>query len=133
MEQQRYFEILRQMTETAQLGMAVVLAGLKNGRYTSWMETGLPFEEVHFVGFYGFAVAEEGDDDAETDCGFSGRVGDDEEREDLAGYVAVDAREEDEIDVDGVEDQFDGHEHDDDVASRNHADTADEEERETQK
>jgi hypothetical protein len=35
MEQQRYFEILRQMTETAQLGMAVVLAGLKTGRYTS--------------------------------------------------------------------------------------------------
>src|SRR5260221_6140583 len=91
-----------------------------------------PFEEVHLVGEDGFAVAEESDDDAKADGGFRGSVGDDEEGEYLPGNVAKVAREGDEVDVDGVEDQLDGHEHDDDVAARDDADGADQEQREAQ-
>ena len=52
--------------------------GMTNSRLRS-----SPFEEIHFVGEDGFAVAEERDDDAETDGGLGGRVSNDEEGEDL--------------------------------------------------
>src|SRR5258707_722056 len=86
-----------------------------------------PFEEVHLVGEDGFVVAEESDDDAEADGSFRDSVGDDEEGENLSGNVAEVTREGDEVDVHGVKDQLDGHEHDDDVAARDDADGADQE------
>src|ERR1700686_3666013 len=58
-------------------------------RRRNTMERRLPFEEIHFVGENGFAVAEEGDDDAKADGGFRGGIGADEEGEDLSGDVAV--------------------------------------------
>jgi len=80
----------------------------------------------------GFAIAEEGDDNAEADGGFRSGVGDDEEGEDLSGNVAEVAREGNEIDAYGVEDQLDGHEDDDDIPARDDADGADHKEREAQ-
>src|SRR5882724_984711 len=99
----------------------------EGGRYMVDGNKHSPFEEVHLVGEDGFAVAEESDDDAEADGSFRGSVGDDEKGEYLPGNVAKVTREGDEVDVDGVEDQLDGHEHDDDVAARDDADGADQE------
>src|SRR5271166_5692077 len=92
----------------------------------------LPFEEVHFVGEDRFTVAEEGNDNTETDGGFGSGVRDDEQGEDLTSDIAEDAREENEVDVDGVENQLNGHQDDDDVAASHDADTTDEEERQTE-
>src|SRR6516164_10942484 len=78
--------------------------GMTNSRLRS-----SPFEEIHFVGEDGLAVAEESDDDAETDGGFGGSVGDDKEGEDLSGDIAKNPGEGDQVDVHGVQDEFDGH------------------------
>src|SRR5450432_3905315 len=88
---------------------------------------GLPFQQVHFVGEYGLAIAEEGDNDAEADGGFPGGHDDDEKREDLCGDVAKDAGKSDEIDVHGVENKFDGHEYDKDISAGEYAKGTDEE------
>jgi hypothetical protein len=84
-------------------------AGLKAGHYTGELSRWLPFEEIHFVGQDGLAIAEKGDDDPKPYGRFGSRVGDDEQSEDLAGDIAKNSREENEIDVNGVEDQLDGH------------------------
>src|SRR5271165_252303 len=91
----------------------------------------LPFEKVHFIGAHGFAIAEEGDDDSEAYCRFGRRVRNDEEGKNLTVNVAEDPGESDEIDVNGVENELDGHENDDDVTACNDADGADHEERKT--
>src|SRR5580693_7196305 len=104
----------------------------EGGRYMVDANGCLPFQEIHFVGEDGFAVAEEGDDDAKADGGFRGGGGNDEEGEDLAGDVSEVTREGNEVDVDGVKDQLDGHEDDNDVAARDDADGADQKQREAQ-
>src|SRR6202007_1445153 len=88
--------------------------------------------EIHFVGEDGFAITEEGNDDAEADGSFRSGVGDDKEGEDLSGYVVEVPREGDQVNVNGVEDQLDGHQDDDHVTPRDDADGADQEEREAQ-
>src|SRR3954447_1315123 len=61
------------------------------------------------------AVAEIDHQDGETDCGFSGRHGEHQEREDLPDDVAEEGRERHEVDVDREQDQLDRHQDDDDV------------------
>src|SRR4051794_11047842 len=61
------------------------------------------------------AVAEIDHQDGETDCGFSGRHGEHQEREDLPDDIAEEGRERHEVDVDREQDQLDRHQDDDDV------------------
>src|SRR5882762_2990549 len=96
------------------------------------MASRLPFEEVHLVGEEGFTIAEEGNDDAKADRGLCSGVGDDEEGKDLSGNVPEVTRKGDEVDVDGIQDQLDGHQDDDHVAARDDSDGTDQEERETE-
>src|SRR3984957_13119115 len=91
-----------------------------------------PFQHVHFVGEQRFAIAEKCQDDSQADGGFSGRVRDNEYCEDLAVDVAEHVRESDQVNVHCVQNQFDGHQNDDDIAAREHADHADGKQRETE-
>src|ERR1700688_223711 len=93
----------------------------------------LPFQQVHFVGKYGIAVAEKGDDDAEADGSFCGSVRDDKQSEDLSRDITENAGEKDQVDIDGVEDEFDGHQDDDNVAARDHANASDQKQRQAKK
>src|SRR5580704_3779111 len=77
----------------------------------------LPFQQVHFVDVHRLLIAEEGDQDAETDRCFGGGVGDDENCEDLA-LQAPDPGEGDQVQVHSVQDQLDRHQHDDHIAAR---------------
>src|SRR5579859_1816544 len=104
----------------------------EGGRYIVNGNKCSPFEEVHFVSEESFAVTEEGDDDAKPDRGLCSGVRDDEEGENLPGNVAEVTRKGDEVDVDGIEDHLDGHQDDDDVAARDDADGADQEERQAE-
>src|SRR5271156_5529608 len=91
-----------------------------------------PFQHVHFIGEQRFAIAEKRQDDSEADGGFSGGVSDYKNCEDLAVHVAEHVREGDQVDVHCVQNQFDGHQNDDDIPAREHADHADGEQRETE-
>src|ERR1700739_85137 len=97
------------------------------------MSPALPFKEVHFVGEHGLSIAEESDDDAKAYRGFRGSVRNNEEGEDLSSDIAENTREQHEIDIYGVEDEFDGHEDDDDVPARHNADATDQEQRQAEK
>src|SRR5260370_33050180 len=85
----------------------------------------LPFQQIHFVGQHGFAIPEKRDDDAEPHGGFSGRVGNNEERENLAVHGAEQPRESHQVDIQGIQDQLDGHQNHDDVSPRQHSDHRD--------
>src|SRR4051794_182247 len=94
----------------------------------------LPFQKIDLIQKDRLAVAVERDDDAEPDGGFGGGDDDDENREDLSGDGVLIARqlqvarEGDEVQVRRVQNQLDRHEDDDDVAPREHARHADDEE-----
>src|SRR3989442_4819112 len=92
----------------------------------------LPLQDVHFVGQHGRTVPEKRDDDAQPHGRFRRRIGDHEDGEDLAVHVAEHARQRDQRDVHRVQDQLDGHQDDDNVAAREHANHADGEERQAQ-
>ena len=70
-------------------------------------------------------MAIDGYDDGKTDDSFSGGHGHDEKDHHLAVGRAQIARKRDKSQVDGVEHEFDGHEHDDQIAPDQHADDAD--------
>src|ERR1019366_2269687 len=72
----------------------------------------LPLQQVDFIRLHGFLIAEQGDEDAETDGGFSHCVGNHKDREYLPGGVLPHVRKGDQIDVHGIEDEFDGHQDD---------------------
>src|SRR3984957_206284 len=91
-----------------------------------------PFQHVHFVGEQRFAIAEKRQNDSQADGGFSSCVRDDKNCEYLAVHVAEHVREGDQVNVHRVQNQFDGHQNDDDVSTREHADYADGEQRETE-
>src|SRR5208282_1642159 len=104
-------------------GFMAAASGISN----SWpspskMERASPFQKVHFVFKHRFAITEESDDDAQSHRGFRGRVRDNEQRKNLPGNVAKNPREGHQVDVHGVQNQLDGHQHHDHVAPRNHAD-----------
>jgi hypothetical protein len=67
-----------------------------------------------------------------ADAHLGGGDGDDEEGEDLARHGAGHRPEGDQVDVDGVEDELDGHEHHHAVAARQHPVDADAEQGGTQ-
>src|ERR1700758_2363942 len=92
-----------------------------------------PFQHVHFVCEDRFAIPEKRQDDTEADGGFGGRVRNDENGEHLAIDRAEVARERDEVDIYGVQDQLDGHKNYNHVAAGQHADHADGEKCETEK
>src|ERR1700727_2781225 len=93
-------------------------------------KSGSPLQQVHFVYVDRLLITEEGDQDAEADRGFGGGVGDYKNCEDLAvqGRRTVQslpvAREGDQIQIDGVQDQFNRHQDDDYVAAGEDADDA---------
>src|SRR5437879_13372367 len=78
----------------------------------------LPLQQIHFVRQHRFAVAEKSDDDWEADGSLRGSIGNDEKREDLSSYVTVQTGKGDQVDVQGIQNQLDGQEHDDNVAPR---------------
>src|SRR6516165_7357300 len=87
----------------------------------------LPLQQINLVHVDRLLVAEEGDQDAEADGGFGGGIGDDKDSEDLS-VKAVEPREGDQVQVDGIQDEFDRHQDDDHVATREDADDAQNEE-----
>src|SRR5271169_1941211 len=82
------------------------------------------------VEVHGALEAVHGDDDREADRGFAGGERDDEHREELPVEVAEVARERDEIQVRGVEDELDRHQHRQEVPANEDARDADGEEHE---
>src|SRR5205823_608585 len=92
----------------------------------------LPLQQIHFVRQHRFAVAEKRDDDSEPHGSLRSRISNDEQRKDLPGHITVQTGKCHQVDVHGIQNQLDGHEHNDDVASGDHTEHADDEERETQ-
>src|ERR1700722_6093490 len=90
-----------------------------------------PFQHVHFVGEQRFAIAEKRQNDSQADGGFSSCCRDDKNCEYLAVHVAEHVREGDQVNVHRVQNQFDGHQNDDDVSTREHAVHADGDQRES--
>jgi hypothetical protein len=81
--------------------------------------------QVELVEVDASAVAVDGQDDRQTDADLGGGHGDDEQGEHLARDVAVHGREGDQVDVHGVEDQLDRHQHGHAVPTGDHAVDAD--------
>src|SRR5580700_9298894 len=79
-----------------------------------------PFEQIHFVGKYGAAIAEEGNQDSQRDGCFGHRNRHYEKREDLAIGVMIHARKDCKVDIYRVKDQLDGHQNHYDVAPQQH-------------
>src|ERR1019366_896162 len=100
----------------------------KGWETTRGCSASLPFQQIHFVHVHRLLVAEEGDDDAEADCGFGGRIGDDEDGEHLPVHPPQ-PRERHQVQVHGIQDQLNRHQDDDHVAPRQHPDGADDEQR----
>src|SRR5579871_5991323 len=88
-----------------------------------------PFQQVHFVDVDRLFIAEEGNQNAEADRGFGGGVGNNENRKNLPMLRAPETGERDQVQVYGVQNQFNRHQHDDDVAPREHADNAQQKQR----
>src|SRR5215475_14008595 len=86
---------------------------------------GLATEQVETVCLDGPANAEDRDHDGQPDGDLGDRDGDREEREDQPRHVAAEARERDQIDVDGIEHQLDAEQDADRVPARQHAEEAD--------
>src|SRR5262245_32065917 len=87
----------------------------------TWLAT----EQIEAVRLDGPANAEDRDDDGQPDGDLGDRDGNREEREDEPRHVAAEAREGDQIDVDGVEHQLDAEEDADRVPARQDAEEAD--------
>ena len=77
----------------------------------------------------GFRDCEHQDDDRQRHCRLGGGHGDDEDHEDLAGERLQIVRKCDQVDVRCVQHELDGHQNDEYVAARQHADHADGEQR----
>jgi len=84
----------------------------------------LPFQQIDFIDIDGFFIAENGNDDGETDGDFGGGDGHNKEDEDLAVDEADEFGDSDEAQIDGIEHQFNGHKDDDGVFAGKHADDA---------
>src|SRR5207244_13329485 len=93
----------------------------------------LPLKQINLVSQHCLAVTEKSDDDSEADGGFRGSICDDEKCEDLSRHITIQTGKGHQVDVHGIENQLDRHEHDNDVAARDDTNHADDEERETQK
>src|SRR5438309_1747259 len=79
--------------------------------------TALPPQQVEAVRLDGSPDAEDRDDDRQPDGDLGDRDGDREEGEDQPRQVSVEARERDQVDVDGVEHQLDPEQDADRVAA----------------
>src|SRR6266436_122447 len=75
-----------------------------------------PLESPHFLDVDRADITEQQDQDREPDRRFSGGDGEDEKHEYLTSGVAQEARERDEVEVDGEQHELDRHQHDQDVA-----------------
>src|SRR6185312_1708910 len=107
----------RAITPAATMGSA----GISHRFWTiQLIRCALAFHGVHLVEVGVFGVAIDGEDDAEADCGFCCGDADREDREHDAsqrGRVRAVAPEGDEVEVGGVEHQFNADEHKDGVAA----------------
>src|SRR5580704_5023560 len=108
----------------------------KNGKtaFTRFplLRTRLPLQQIHFIGQHRRAIAEKRDDDSQTHGRFRRRIGNNENRENLAVDAAPHARKRHQVDIHRVQNELDGHQNDDHVAARQHADHSDDEQRQAQ-
>src|ERR1035441_133963 len=72
----------------------------------------LPLQQIDFIRLHSFLIAEQGDEDAKADGGFGHCVGNHKNCEHLSGGMLPHVGEGDQVDIDGVEDEFDGHQND---------------------
>src|SRR5579885_583218 len=77
----------------------------------------LPLQQINFINVYGFPVAEEGDQNAQSHSRLRGRVGGHENREYLAMQPPK-SRERNQVQVHSVQDQFNRHQNDHHVPPR---------------
>ena len=82
----------------------------------------LPFHQVDFVGVHRFLVAEQGNDDTQSDGCLRRRIHDHKNSENLSVYGEKLFGESHQVDVHGVQNEFDGHQDDHDVSAREHSD-----------
>src|SRR5882762_8806238 len=83
---------------------------VRASRAGSIMRAGSSLEEVQVIGHHGAPDAEDQDGDGEAEGDLGHRDADGEEREDHPHHVRVEAREGDQVDVDGIEHQLDAEE-----------------------
>src|SRR5262249_38061939 len=102
-------------------------SGMSQMRSRKFMR--LPLHQVDFIDVHCFLVLEHGDDNTQPHCRFSCGDRNDEDGESLPRHLSKSAGERDEVDVDGVHHEFDGHEDDHDVSSCQYADDANREKR----
>src|SRR5687768_1482694 len=94
------------------------VSAASSGRKTMrMMDCMLPAHLVGGVDRDGTAAAEEDHQDCQPDRGFGSSDGEHEHGEDLPLHVAEEGAEGDEVDVDAEQQQFDRHQHQDDVAA----------------
>src|ERR1035437_1435956 len=86
----------------------------------------LPLQQVDFIRLHRFPVAEQRDQDAQPYGRFGHRVNDHEDGENLPVDILQRVRKRDQVDIHRVEDQLDRHQNDHDIAPRQHAHGADE-------
>src|SRR5713101_4048959 len=90
---------------------AVGMAGMTHALSRNQCTAGSTLHQVDLVEIDRVTVAVDEQDDGETDTDLRRRDRDDEEGEDLAGDVVVEGPECDQVDVDGVEDELNRHQH----------------------
>jgi hypothetical protein len=78
-------------------------------------------QRVHLVNVQRVAVLENRKDDRQSDSGFRGCYNHDEKREDMPIYLLELIGKRNKAQVNGIQHQFDGHEHRDDVAAEEKA------------
>src|SRR6476660_2263363 len=81
----------------------------------------LPLQQVDFIRLHSFLVAEQCDQDAQPYRRLGDGVGDHEDGEDLPVDILQRVRKGDQVDVDGIENQLDGHQNDHDIAASQHS------------
>ena len=84
----------------------------------------LPLQQIHFIDIGGNFAAKDDDNDGETDGGFTGRNGDDEQRDDLSCHGVQVMGKCDQIDVRRVQHDFDGHQYNNEISTDQYAEQA---------
>src|SRR5580698_9727660 len=87
----------------------------------------LAMQRPHIIHIHIPRGTERGDDDGESDRGFSGGDGNDEEGEDLSDVLQPKPRERNQQEIGGVEHELDAHQHDERIAPHDHAQHTDKE------
>src|SRR5216684_4831398 len=87
----------------------------------------LPLQQIHFVNVNGLLITEEGDQNAQANGGLGCGVGDYKDGEHLTVQSAPQTGERYQVQVHGIKNQLDRHQHDDHVTAGEHTDHAQQE------